>query len=239
MSRNTQKTHKILELAHSLRHTQLFRPEDDCYIEGFTGWTDEFREYGSSLEPIVDPTPMYYLGHAWLTVNRYNALVLNTTNMLIADIDFGDPRFNRFAGAADEKEVIAALTTLNALDETLYFVEPHLRFSRQSYRVYQTHSGCRVICTSNPFPQEQCGGLAHSLMLFLKADRKYMELCDQQRCYRARLTPKPWRVSDGSEHVCNLIHATDHEFVHPALAEQLALHDDMTLDDGTCLSCLA
>jgi hypothetical protein len=240
MSFNAKKTQKILEVARSFNRTHVYTPEDDCcYVEGWAKWAAEFRDYQSTLEPVIETEPMYYLGHAWLTVNYYNAVVLNTENMLIADIDFGDPRLNRFAGVSNANEVITALGGLESLDKEISHWEPHLRFSQQSYRVYRTHSGCRVICTSNPFPRKQCGYYADALMLFLRSDRQYIDLCGRQQCYRARLTPKPWRTFDGSEHVCNLVHVTKDELVHPALTEQLSLHDDMTLADGRSDSCLA
>src|SRR5581483_5084005 len=78
--------------------------------------------YRNGDEPIVDPEGLYDLDatNAWLTVNQYNALVLNTSNMLIADIDFGDPRLSRFAGARDCDDVIENLDDLAYLDEDLF-----------------------------------------------------------------------------------------------------------------------
>lgn len=237
MSRDTSKKDELLRLAETYKHSQIYSPKDDCYIEGFSGKPEGVSQYGSLPEPIVDTEPLYFLGTACLTVNRYNALVLNSRDMLIADIDFGDTRLNKFAGASDVDEVIAALDRLDDLDEDLKV--PYARFSKESFRVYRTHSGCRVICTSTPYPRDENGYFADRLMLFLKSDRQYMELCEIQGCYRARLTPKPWRWSDGPQHVCELVHVDSDEVVHPALAQQLTLHDDMTLPDGMPYTCLA
>jgi hypothetical protein len=52
--------------------------------------------------------------------------------------------------------------------------------------------------------------------------------CDAQECYRARLTPKPWRMGDGDHHVCNLVD-TIGSIVLPCFESQLAMHDEMTL----------
>ena len=41
----------------------------------------------------------------------------------------------------------------------------------------------------------------------LPVDETYKRLCLQQRVWRARLTPKPWRVEDGTEAVCCPINA--------------------------------
>src|SRR5438128_2596718 len=114
--------------------------------------------------------------------------------MLIADVDFGDDRLNRFAGAKNCDEVLENLQELHLLDkEHLWFEE--FRFADQSYRVYRTHSGCRVICTSICVPWAGTGWAAQRFMRFLRSDPAYIELCDVQKCYRAGLTPKPWRDS--------------------------------------------
>jgi len=216
----------ILRSAEQVKHTQVWTPPDGPYVRGFAGVPDDVMKYESEHEPHLDLRGAYHLdpAQAWLTLNRYNAIVLNSRNMLIVDVDFGDRRLNRFAGADDECDVIEGLDRLGDLDETLFDV--HL--ARESYRVYRTHSGCRVICTSRPFGQ---GGdyLAERLMYFLKADREYMRLCKVQNCYRARLTPKPWRENGCSQHVCNLVHEHGDGVVHHDLFEQLALHDDMTV----------
>jgi hypothetical protein len=70
---------------------------------------------------------------------------------------------------------------------------------------------------------------ANMLMRFLRADPDYVRLCAVQECYRARLTPKPWRCGDGPNHVCELVCGSDSGFVHPDLTEQLAVHDELTL----------
>jgi hypothetical protein len=146
--------------------------------------------------------------------------------MLIADIDFGDERLNPYAGALNVSEVIDAFHNLDSLDkEDCDFDD---RFSRQSYRIYETHSGCRVICTNRCFPQPKLEFASRRFMQFLKRDRQYIALCEAQGCFRARLTPKPWRDNGDGPHVCRLVEILRDD-VHPALAPQLELHDEMTL----------
>lgn len=70
------------------------------------------------------------------------------------------------------------------------------------YRVYRTHSGCRVICTRIAVPREDHGWMAERVMQFLRADPDYIKLCRHQKYYRARLTPKPWRDKGDSCRVC-------------------------------------
>jgi hypothetical protein len=233
--KRAERKAKILRSAGYVKHTQVWTPPDGPYVQGFTGAPDEVMKYESEYEPHVRLFGVYDLdpAQAWLTVNRYNAIVLNSRNMLIMDVDFGDERLNRFAGAKDEHEVFAAFDRLGELDATSH--DEYL--AKESYRVYRTHSGCRVICTSRPFLQHDAY-LAERLMYFLKADREYMRLCKVQKCYRARLTPKPWRDNGCSQHVCDLVHEHGNGVAHPALAEQVALHDDLTLrvEEGSLLA---
>ena len=59
-------------------------------------------------------------------------------------------------------------------------------------RVYRTHSGLRYLVTHALFtptdPQAQ------EAMAALGADAQYIRLCQVQKSFRARLTPKPWRI---------------------------------------------
>jgi hypothetical protein len=228
------RKHNLLERAEMFHHTQIFVPDAKSYVRGVLHEPIAFKEYQSSTEPVVDPTDLYELDDsacsAWLTVNRYNALVLNTSNMLIADIDFGDERLNRFAGAEDCDEVVENLKELQVFDEEFMRFED-FRFADQSYRVYRTHSGCRVICTSICVLWADMGWLAQRFMRFLRSDPAYIELCGVQRCYRARLTPKPWREKGGPCHVARLVDVHGDEVVCPELEEQLRLHDELTLPE--------
>ena len=59
-------------------------------------------------------------------------------------------------------------------------------------RVYRTHSGLRYLVTHAPFAPTD--GDAQEAMRALGADPQYIKLCRAQKSFRARLTPKPWRV---------------------------------------------
>src|SRR6266849_8458562 len=97
------RKNELIERARSDHHTHIYVPDKKDYIKGLLHEPNGCWTYQGTSEPIVDPKGLYDLdqNNAWLTVNQYNALVLNTRNMLIADIDFGDQRLNRFAGAKD------------------------------------------------------------------------------------------------------------------------------------------
>lgn len=59
-------------------------------------------------------------------------------------------------------------------------------------RVYRTHSGLRYLVTHAPFAPTD--GDAQAAMAALGADPQYVKLCAVQKSFRARLTPKPWRI---------------------------------------------
>ena len=226
----------LLQRAEMFHHTQIFLPSANDYVRGLLHEPIGFKDYHSGNEPIVAPNELYDLGDsAWLTVNHYNALVLNTSNMLIADIDFGDERLNRFAGAKNCQDVCSNLAEVHLLDTELHPFDDDdgdFRFADQSYRVYRTHSGCRVICTSICLPWQNTGWVAQRFMRFLRSDPDYIKLCDIQKCYRARLAPKPWR--DGGNDTCVCRHfSTEGNKAHvaPELEEQLRLHDELTLPE--------
>ncbi len=189
-------------------------------------------------EPIIPVDDLYSLPRedAFVTVNAYDALILNSKNLLIVDIDFGNPRYEEHGGAADVPEVLTWLRRLKRLDQHLsrrfgspYFPLEHPQFSAQSYTVYRTAAGCRVICTSRPFPWATDGWLATHFMRFMRADPQYMALCEAQKCYRARLTPKPWRDRAGYGRACRIAgHCNPQTTNDPSLLAQRMLHDEIS-----------
>ena len=59
-------------------------------------------------------------------------------------------------------------------------------------RVYRTPAGLRVLAMHRTFqPQDDD---AATLFSALRADHLYTVMCKVQGCFRARLTPKPWRI---------------------------------------------
>ena len=59
-------------------------------------------------------------------------------------------------------------------------------------RVYRTPAGLRVLAMHRTFqPQDDDAAMVFSA---LQADHLYTVMCKVQHCFRARLTPKPWRI---------------------------------------------
>jgi hypothetical protein len=67
--------------------------------------------------------------------------------------------------------------------------------SMLSARVYETHSGFRGIITSSLFTPSEV--VSQALLTELGSDALYTKLCRIQGTFRARLTPKYWRLGIG------------------------------------------
>ncbi|MFL5385441.1 MAG: hypothetical protein ACJ8GN_23210 [Longimicrobiaceae bacterium] len=59
-------------------------------------------------------------------------------------------------------------------------------------RVYRTYAGLRYLVTHAPFSPTD--GEVQAAMQALGTDPQYIRLCQVQKSFRARLTPKPWRI---------------------------------------------
>jgi hypothetical protein len=144
-------------------------------------------------ELIVDAEPALIV-----TRNRYGAEVLNTDRVLIADVDL--PELGRRpvwgmlrrlfwrgpaedAPLAEPPSVVERLATL----ETWARANPGL-----GVIVYRTASGLRVFVTGVDDPTSSA--LGQRILTELGADPIYRELCRVHGTFRARLTPKPWRL---------------------------------------------
>ena len=116
-------------------------------------------------EPVIQTIGDPAKPEALITRNSYGALCLNTEDVAFVDVDNGD--LNRIK-AAQAKQPSWAL------------------------RVYRTKAGMRVVAMHrrlSPASPE-----AAELFKTLGADPLYIKLCELQQSFRARLTPKPWRM---------------------------------------------
>jgi hypothetical protein len=59
------------------------------------------------------------------------------------------------------------------------------------FRVYRTCAGVRALATDDVF--DPAAPTTLDMLHHLKADPLYVRLCKGQGCFRARLSPKPWR----------------------------------------------
>jgi hypothetical protein len=59
-------------------------------------------------------------------------------------------------------------------------------------RVYRTPAGLRLLATHQPFEPDEAA--VQDFFKAVSADPVYVRMCKNQRCFRARLTAKPWRI---------------------------------------------
>ena len=126
--------------------------------------------------------------HSAITRNRYGAAVLNSSGLLFIDID--QPPWcwrDLFGHSTPEKRKTRIVEHVKKVAREA----PELR--GLGVRVYETHSGIRAVVTGRSFdPQAES---TDRLLRRFHADPVYRALCRKQGCFRARLTPKPYRLS--------------------------------------------
>lgn len=131
--------------------------------------------------------------HAVITRNRYGAAVLNTDAVLIADIDLPEPSSKPLAG------MVARLLGRSPSPSTAPEDQARALISRFAshhpswgVQVHRTFGGFRVMVTGTG--AGPTSAVAAGILTELESDPIYVTLCATHETYRARLTPKPWRV---------------------------------------------
>lgn len=157
------------------------------FREGFNQ-LDEYEYFvGFIREEIIDEinNPMGETT-AVITRNSYGAHVLNTDHVLIGDIDYPVPGF--FSG-------LLSLIGKKPKDKTYYLalLRSYQEKNRSlKIRVYETFAGLRFIICNKLFKADS--EEVRQIFKDLEVDPLYKLLCEKQTCFRARLTPKPWRI---------------------------------------------
>ncbi len=123
--------------------------------------------------------------HNIITRNRYGARVLNSDSTTILDIDHHRKTFLETLGfrKRDDKAAIV---------EDLAILAARPEYRAVDFRVYETAKGIRVIVIGPYFDPNAAEG--RSLLERSNTDPVFAMLCRKQSCYRARLTPKPYRI---------------------------------------------
>ncbi|MEL6971155.1 MAG: hypothetical protein AAFO02_13375 [Bacteroidota bacterium] len=122
-----------------------------------------------------------------ITRNRYGALVLNSTDHMFIDID-QNKRFMNFW----DRLLRDNIPRKQLLQQKIIKKLSSSKYRGLKIRLYETNNGFRVIILNqvdSPRKPEM-----RSIMKGLYVDRTYFHLCLWQNCYRARLTPKPYRI---------------------------------------------
>lgn len=143
-------------------------------------------------------------GEIAITRNSYGCLIMNASQVMFVDIDLpdlamGQGKTNRGSGgglmgrlfgrkpdprADDLPEPAAA--ALDRADEWCR------RNGSWGFRCYLTAAGLRLLETTRLHDPKSSETL--SILQGLGADPLFVKLCNAQESFRARLTPKPWRI---------------------------------------------
>lgn len=131
---------------------------------------------------------------AVVTRNGYGSLVLNAERVMFVDIDFAPVApgealanfFGRLFGLA--KGSPDTLREEKARADLAGFLAGRPGWG---LRLYRTCAGMRAIVTHDVFDPKSEASL--NVLRSMGSDALYVRLCKAQECFRARLTPKPWR----------------------------------------------
>ncbi len=146
-------------------------------------------------EQIVDSVTHEGEEIAKITRNRYGALILNARTVCFADVDFPEVQPNgwfdslllklfssRYQARRDELCERTVQRIQNWADD----------HPERSFRLYRTRAGLRLLFTDTHY--DPTSENTHALLEELGCDELYRKLTEKQECFRARLTPKPWRA---------------------------------------------
>ncbi len=164
--------------ARAKMHNWIERLGKNKQLGEYEYQTGEIRE--QLLEEIYNDNQQLI---AAITRNRYGALVLNTDAVVIADVDIPSKTFIEFFINL-VKKVDKPAQCLARIQTT------HQQYPDLNFIIYQTFAGFRIIITGLSYQDET---KIRTLFTALHTDKLYARLCHIQQCFRARLTPKPWR----------------------------------------------
>lgn len=159
---------KLIERAHLIE--QRIRNKDG--IEEYDADIKEFIESEIDEKNIV-------------TVCRYGALVLNSDQYSFYDLDDYSHSILDLFGAVRRMSKKQRIVHKFKQNISKY---PELG---RSFRIYETCNGIRVI--GKKYLDPNASNFTR-IMRALNVDFTYSTLCRKQNCYRARLTPKPFRM---------------------------------------------
>lgn len=195
---------------------------------------------------------------AAVTQNAYGSLVLNTARVMFIDIDFpqltlGEAFKGFFSKLLNRQQVPPEIKQeAEALERIRLFHKQHAYWG---IRIYRTAAGFRLLVTHALF--DPTSSETYKLLESAGSDPLYIRLCQAQECFRARLTPKPWRCGHYPDAggwpfhdealqlaheqwqteyeekqigyaTCRFVEWLGQKEIHPEVAPLLALHDRFT-----------
>lgn len=195
---------------------------------------------------------------AAVTRNSFGSLVLNTERVMFVDIDFplvftGEATryfFARLFGLAKKSPEAKREERATKCLEQFMAQRPGW-----GLRLYRTFAGLRGIVMHDTFDPKSDQAL--EALRQMGSDPLYVRLCQSQECFRARLTPKPWRCGHRNNTIsypiddpraaerfeqwkakyeacqsqyatCRFLGPMGSTAVHPEVSQIVELHDFMT-----------
>lgn len=176
------------------------------------------KQYGYGDRPLPEPVIQELRDEsgsasAVITRNVYGALVMNARDLMFVDIDREGSSAATSAAGQDivqdvAQELISGLSSLFgkpkpagppmpvqqpvAADPVVAEIQRVAARNNLSLRIYKTAAGYRALIFNMRF--DPASGQSDAVLREFGSDALYMRLCKMQESFRARLTPKPWRM---------------------------------------------
>jgi hypothetical protein len=130
---------------------------------------------------------------AVISRNRYGALILNTAKTMFVDIDVDENLLDVGLMASLKRFFGGRPSSANKwLEKKRPEIEKTLGECNLSAVMYLTHGGIRLLILNRTF--DPTSDETRDILQRLDTDPLYLQLTRNQKCFRARLTPKPWRM---------------------------------------------
>jgi hypothetical protein len=224
------------------------------------------RRYGYAERPMREEVLREFRAQdgslrAAVTRNSYGCLVLNTARLMFVDVDAPEAGESGWlAGLFGYRKPNPARDPEAFLDAFNARLRDWVsRWPRWGWRVYQTRAGLRLLATHEALGPDHA--MTRTAFEVFEADPRYRQLCTAQQCFRARLTPKPWRCGRDSPRArwpwanekaeagfrrweakyraaaedyatCKLLGQQGHQVICGELDDLVRFHDDATRADS-------
>ena len=127
---------------------------------------------------------------ATITRNIYGSTVLNCRDLMFIDIDCREPpAILRWMRVLLKMRGPTRRSEAGALQNIRFWSDT---YPQTAMNVYRTAAGLRVAIVDRVIRASDPD--VHGILKELDSDPRYLLLCDAQQCFRARLSPKPWRI---------------------------------------------